>query len=274
MKTRMKTPIISTTSKIQRFLEVIALVSAALLAFPALTAKAADIHWQGPTASYTNIADWVGGVVPGFADNAINDNGSNNAVQINAGNPDWTVNQIRAGNGAGNGAFEQNAQTLTLSNISRAFRLGVAAADTGVYTLNGGVINYNSGAFNVGEIGTGILNMNGGSIVGSGNFAANFGLSTPNVSASMDGGTSLTGTTWFEQGFDGANPAVGLPVPGSTIISNVLGADHSYTFAPSYNANDTVMIGSNEVTSATITLTSPTACSALSFLGSAGNGQM
>src|SRR5260370_12482892 len=110
--------------------------------------------------------------------------------------------------------------------------------------------------------------------MGSGNFAANFGVSAANVNASMDGGRSLSGTTWFELGFDGANPAIGLPLPGSTIISNVLGADHSYTFAPSYTTNDAVMIGSNEVTTATITLTSPTACSALSFLGSAGNGPM
>jgi autotransporter-associated beta strand protein len=213
-------------------------------------------------------------VVPGSADNAINDNGTANVVQINVGNPDWTLNRLLAGNGGGDGAFLQNGQTLTLSNASRAFRLGVAAANTGVYTLNGGTINYNTGGFDVGELGTGILNINGGSIVGSGNFAANFGVSTANVNASMDGGRSLSGTTWFEQGFDGANPAIGLPLPGSTIISNVFGADHSYTFAPSYTTNDAVMIGSNEVTSATITLTSPTACSALSFLGSCGNGTM
>src|SRR5690349_13900056 len=77
-------------------------------------AQASDISWIGGTADYTNAADWAGGVVPGVNDNAINDNGSNNTVQIRAGNPDWSVNQIRAGNGAGDGAFLQTGQTVSL----------------------------------------------------------------------------------------------------------------------------------------------------------------
>src|SRR5437016_657441 len=200
MKTRMKTLILSKTSMLRRFLETNALVLATAAAFPALTSKAANISWQGPTASYTNSADWVGGVVPGFADNAINDNGSNNAAQVNVGNPDWTVNQIRAGNGAGNGAFEQNGQNVTLTGTNfngsvvsvytTPLRLGVVAGNTGVYTLNGGSINYSNGGFNVGELGTGILNINGGTITGSGNFADNLGsLGTPTaVTATVGGG--------------------------------------------------------------------------------------
>ncbi len=87
-----------------------------LLSLSALVAKAADIFWTDGTASYTNAANWAGGVVPGSADNAINTNGTGNIVQINTGNPDWTVIDLSAGgtlNGAG--AFEQNAQTVNVT---------------------------------------------------------------------------------------------------------------------------------------------------------------
>src|SRR5262245_47599601 len=86
--------------------------TAMLISLWSLVANAADISWTDGTASYTNAANWTGGVVPGTADNAINDNGSNNVVQINAGDPDWTLNGIRAGNSTGNGAFAQSGQTV------------------------------------------------------------------------------------------------------------------------------------------------------------------
>src|ERR1035437_2153947 len=267
------------TSKLGCIYKVGAL-TLALLAASTLVTRAADRFWSGGTASYTNAAAW-GGTVPGSSDNAINDNGTNNVVQINVGNPDWTVNQIRAGNGAGSGAFVQNGQAVTLigTNIASCafttpFRLGIVAGGTGVYTLNGGSINYSNGGFNVGELGTGILNVNGGSISGSGNFADNLGFPAipVAVTASMDAGTSKTGFTWFEQGFYAPAGTIGLPLAGSTIVS-ASQADHSYTMGPSYTTSDAVMINSL-VTSATITPTLPAACSALSFMGSAGNGPL
>lgn len=135
------------------------------------TGLANDINWQGGTADYTNAASWVGGVVPGAGDNAINDNGTNNVVRINTGNPNWTVNDIRAGNGAGNGAWLQNGPNLALNGW---FRLGIAAGNTGVYTLNSGTLTMNNGGnFNLGESGTGMLNLNGGTLNVNG---ARFGL--------------------------------------------------------------------------------------------------
>src|ERR1019366_188737 len=273
----------STASKLGRLLPTNALAVAALVAMPMLNAKAADIHWTGGTADYTNVTDWAGGAVPGFADNAINDNGTGNVVQINVGDGDWTVNQIRAGNGAGSGAFTQNGQNVNLTGTNlngsvvtvynAPFRLGVADGDTGVYTLNGGSINYSNGIFNVGELGTGILNIYGGSITGSGNFADNIGTHATPVAVTATVGNGLTegDFTWFEQGYYAANPGIGLPAAGSTNIS-LSQADHSYAFASSYTANNAVIISAN-LTSATITPTTPPVpCSGLSFEGSAGNG--
>ena len=231
-----------------------------------LNANAADIRWIDGTASYTNAASWSGGVVPGFADNAINDNGTNNVVQINVGNPDWTLSQLRAGNGA----FQQNGQTLFLSGSPIALNLGVVSNTTGVYTLNGGNLIFTNGQFVVGQLGTGTLNINGGSISGSATFAVNIGTSTDGVNATMDGGTNKTGFTWFEQGAYPSDPTRGLPAAGSTFTS-VSDANHSYTMASSYAGSGSVLLNAS-VTQATITLTSPTACSGLSFLGSAGNG--
>jgi autotransporter-associated beta strand protein len=256
----------------KKFVSVLSLVAVVSMA------QASDVFWTGGTADYTNAADWVGGVVPGMNDNAINDNGSNNVVQIRAGNPDWTVNQIEAGTGAGDGAFTQTGQTVTLNGTNNGtgfitpFRLGITPTNTGIYTLTGGSINYSNGGFDVGELGTGILNMGGGTITGSGNFADNVGtLATPlAVNATVGGGITESDYTWFQQGLSTANPSLGLPAPGSTIVS-MAQADHSYNMPPSYTANNAVLISVN-VPSGTITLTAPTLCTGLSFLCTAGNG--
>jgi len=248
------------------------------------SAHGADRSWNGGTASYTNAANWTGGIVPGVADNAINDNGTNNVVQINLGDPDWAVGQIRAGNSTGNGAFTQNGQTVTplgtnyngsvISEFFTPFRLGVVAADTGVYTLNGGTLNFGSGQLHVGEVGTGILNINGGSIIGSNVVTVNFGgIAVPNpavINATAGHGPYLGDYTYFEQGYNPAFPSKGLPPAGTTIVS-LTQSDHSYTLAPSYTANDAVILDT-AVSNATITLTTPTALTGLSFVGSAGNG--
>jgi autotransporter-associated beta strand protein len=233
-------------------------------------AWATDIQWQGGTASYNTPANWAGGVVPGIWDSAINDSGSNNPVQINPADPSWTVAQIRAGNAVGNGAFEQNGSTVTLSDITRAFRLGVAGDYTGVYTLNEGALNFSTGSFCVGEVGQGILNIKGGSITGGGFFCVGMGIGMPGVSVTMDGGLDKTGYTWFEKGVYTVDATFGLPAAGSTVTSETL-ADHSFTMAPSYTANNAVILYSN-ITSATIVPTAPAPASGLSFMGCAGNG--
>lgn len=125
-------------------------------------------NWAGGNADYNVPGNWNSGFVPGPTGNAINDNGTNNAVQINTADPDWTVNDLRAGNGANmQGAFQQNGGNVILNG---QFRMGWGGL--GVYTLSSGTLTMaNSGGanvagFNVGEnTGTGILNLNGGAIV-------------------------------------------------------------------------------------------------------------
>jgi autotransporter-associated beta strand protein len=205
--TEMKTPTKSTGSRAGHIPQISVLSMATLFALTALSTQAADLSWQGGTADYTTAADWVGGVVPGASDNAINDHGTNNVVQIKVGDPDWTVNDFRAGNGAGDGAFVQNGQTATVNGW---FRMGIASTNTGIYMLNGGTLNYQGGHFSIGELGTGIVNMNGGAINGSGNFAINLG-NTDDGSGVVNPNTCI---------FNQANGAVNITGGGQLFVGN------------------------------------------------------
>jgi hypothetical protein len=87
------------------------------------------------------------------------------------------------------------------------------------------------------------------------------------TTASMDNSIANTGFAWYEDGFE--VPGRGVPQHGSTITSQAQ-SDHSYTFAPSYTANDVVLVDS--VTSNSITLLTPAKMWRLSFLTAAGHG--
>ncbi|MDB6064392.1 MAG: Immunoglobulin I-set domain protein [Pedosphaera sp.] len=89
------------------------------------------------------------------------------------------------------------------------------------------------------------------------------------TTASMDTGTTNTGTSWYARGFNTAASTTGLPPAGSTIAS-VSALDHQYKFAPSYSSNNVVYIDPTH--SGTLTWVTPTNHSALSFLASAGHG--
>ena len=90
------------------------------------------------------------------------------------------------------------------------------------------------------------------------------------TTATMDSGTGNTGTTWYEVGANSSDPSSGIPLHGSTFASLSL-PDHTYTMPPNYHVNNAVLIDGT-VTSATIAIPSPAACSSLSFLVSSGNG--
>ncbi len=98
--------------------------------------------------------------------------------------------------------------------------------------------------------------------------------------------TNNTGSTWYEMGFNlnnngqtgGGTPVnnpadnlTGTGIPhANSYLTNATG-DHIYQMPADYTTNDAIYI-SSLITNATITLANPTAFTALSFLGSAGNG--
>jgi hypothetical protein len=92
------------------------------------------------------------------------------------------------------------------------------------------------------------------------------------TTASMDGGIANNGDTWMEIGYFTDFPTEGLPAPGTTFTSQS-DPTHSFAMAPDYRANNAVMLdASTNFPSATLTLKTPTAFGALSFLTSGGNG--
>ncbi|HEV2207854.1 MAG TPA: glycoside hydrolase family 76 protein [Verrucomicrobiae bacterium] len=89
------------------------------------------------------------------------------------------------------------------------------------------------------------------------------------TTASMDGGLANCANSWYEQGYNAAAPATGLPPAGSTFTHQSL-ANHQYRMAPSYGANNTVLLDST-LTHATLTLSSPAIYTQLSLLESGGH---
>jgi predicted alpha-1,6-mannanase (GH76 family) len=89
------------------------------------------------------------------------------------------------------------------------------------------------------------------------------------TTASMDNGVANSMTSWYEQGYNTANPTTGLPAAGA-IFTHQNAPDHQYRMAPSYASNNAVLLDS-VVTSARLTLTTPLAFTRLSFLESGGH---
>ncbi|HHY85455.1 MAG TPA: hypothetical protein GYA07_07955 [Verrucomicrobia bacterium] len=193
-----------------------AVAAVVLLASAAVTTRAAEILWTDGTASYNDPTRWSPNAVPGPSDNAVNNNGTNNAVQINAGDPAWTVVDPLAGTVAGTGgAFEQNGSTL---NVNGWFRLALAADSTAAYTLNDGTLNL-SGRLQTGEGANSltVININGGVINKTGGgLGLNFsdggwgGQHSATTIVTQNGGTiNSDGETWIGQ-FTGATTVYNL----------------------------------------------------------------
>src|SRR5215813_13786983 len=69
------------------------------------------------------------------------------------------------------------------------------------------------------------------------------------TTASMDNGVANSGFSWYEQGYNTANPTTGLPLAGA-FFTHQNAADHQFRMAPSYASNNAVLLDS-AVTGAT-----------------------
>ena len=90
------------------------------------------------------------------------------------------------------------------------------------------------------------------------------------TTATVDQGTNNGANTWFEQGYDTANPANGLPL-ANTVFTAISNANYTFRAPPTYAGPNGILIDT-VITNGTFTLTSPAAYTLLSFLGSGGNG--
>lgn len=93
-----------------------------------------------------------------------------------------------------------------------------------------------------------------------------------NVTATMDASNTniKNGATWFQNGLVGSVAGTGLPLPGG--FTSAADGNTSFTLQ-SYTGNNARMLGANVGgTTGTLTLTTPTALSTLSFLTATGGG--
>ncbi|HXU78146.1 MAG TPA: autotransporter-associated beta strand repeat-containing protein, partial [Methylomirabilota bacterium] len=193
------------------------------MALAASSAQAADIFWTAGTATFNNPANW-GGTIPTGSDNAIVNNGG--TVLISAGDPAWTVFDIRAGQGTGDGAYIQDGSTVTLNSW---FRLAIDVGNTGTYTIKSGILNA-APDFHVGEHGTGILNIWGGTINHLGSAAMIVGdrgssTSTIGIVNHTNGTLNCDSELWVGQGGifgDSQSGTYNLSGSGVIILNNWL----------------------------------------------------
>jgi len=206
------------------------------------------VHHQDGTfeAGSGNIPDWYSGANPAYIANGRVDVGTFTFNTVNGNNPRLYSLDIVLTNssspvssvdvtyisGSGNGAI------MAVSGLSGGFYVPIA------------VTGYNE------DIVVEASAARGGALT--------------NTTATMDGGTNNTGSTYFELGYVVSAPGTGLPHPGS-LVTNIAATDHVYRMAPSYTVNNTVLVDSN-LQSVTITPAVSASYPALSFLTAAGNG--
>jgi autotransporter-associated beta strand protein len=160
---------------------------------------------------------------------------------------------------------------------------------SGGVTVASGVL-VASGSATINPLGTGTVTLAGGTLRLGGGTGFNQRMVVPNqfanangatawtnalnggfITASMDGGTALTGNTWYETGTNTAAATTGLPM-GTTFTSQS-NAQFSYTLQPSTGRNAMLLDNGGGNTTGRFTLTTPTTnLTTISFLTSSGNG--
>ena len=205
-------------------------------------------HQDGSSESGSGtIPDWFGGTSPAWTANGRLDVGSFAFNNVNNNNP------------------RLYSLDVTLTNQASP----VASLDLAYASGSGhGVIFALSGSAGAGFTPVTVTGYNADLVVEADGPHA--GALSGATTAAMDDGTANTGATWYEAGYVRSANTTGLPPAGSTLTS-LSASDHRYTLAPSYTANNAVLLVSN-APAVVLTPSAPVAAAALSFLAAAGNG--
>ncbi|HEY4415953.1 MAG TPA: autotransporter-associated beta strand repeat-containing protein [Verrucomicrobiae bacterium] len=202
----------------------------------------AQNQWIGGvgTNDYNNASLWNPTGVPGGTVNCTDDAGSNNIILIQAGDPAFQHGDTLAGNGANtSGAWLQTGST-NYTGGGNWLRMGVGSASYGSYVFSNGVVNV-GGRTQIGELGTGYLEIDGGVYNGNVNdTGANPGL----VCGQGDFGNGGVGT---------------LVINGGTVTTaretwfgeqngSAVGTGYFTMTGGTFNANDWFVFGRNGAT--------------------------
>ncbi len=93
------------------------------------------------------------------------------------------------------------------------------------------------------------------------------------ITATMDGGTSKGGNTWYQVGQNAAAPTTGLPMGTSFTVTDPTTGGDTFQFQ-GIDTNNAILLANdnNGSPTGTFTLAQPGTCTSLSFLASDGNG--
>jgi PEP-CTERM motif len=201
-------------------------------------------------------------------------------VNVDLGNP---VNVVLSYKEADHALTEKMTDTVTNATFTRVWRgisiqsqVGATTAIVGFTGATGGV-NAAQSVTNFQYIPASAPNTPIALItpVSATGYNQNMIISTTNgsanITATVDGGTGKSGDTFYERGVNAGASAAGIPRPG-VIIGSANDANHTFVLQPNgQGQNDALMLDTAN-TSGTLTLTSPSRYSLLSFLVSSGNG--
>jgi autotransporter-associated beta strand protein len=187
------------------------LTLACLLLAPAASVMA-QTQWTNTTGDFNNASSWNPNTIPTGTVNCTVDNGA--TILIQPGDPVFQHGDTLAGNAAGTtGSWLQTGST----NFTGAgpggnwLRLALGVGSTGSYVLSNGLL-YVWGQTHVGEVGTGFMELDGGTYYGVGNpmcmgdgdFGAtnNYAVGTLTING---GSHTNNAETWIGEGGNDAN---------------------------------------------------------------------
>ena len=195
------------------------LATAVALASVAVVSRAESYYTNNATGDYNVASYWDPNVVPNNNTNSCNNNGSNNVVLIQPGDPVWQHGDTLAGDADNtSGAWLQTGSTNNTGG-GNWLRMGLATGSYGSYVLSNGVVNV-GGRIQIGERGTGYLEIDGGTMSANVNdTGANPGLAVadgnfnllannrPVGTVVINGGTLdiRNGEAWFGNGGNDSN---------------------------------------------------------------------
>jgi autotransporter-associated beta strand protein len=257
----MKTPTPPTTSILGRLAQIKTLaLSAGLMASAA--AAFGQTLWTGGPSDYNNPASWNGAYNTGNP-NCSNDNGSNNVVLIQPGDPLWQHGDTLAGNGNNtSGAYLQTGSTNNTGG-GNWLRMGIGSGSYGYYVFSNGVVNV-GGRTQIGENGTGYLEIDGGIYNGN----VNDGGANPAMVCGQGDFGPGTGTLVVNGGI--------VNMARETWIGESIGTGSFFMNGGTYNANDWFAIG-RAGAPGTLTMTNGTINKTGNgefLIGTGGNGFM
>ncbi|MFO0809977.1 MAG: autotransporter-associated beta strand repeat-containing protein [Gemmataceae bacterium] len=217
--------------------------------------------------------------------NLLFDNTTNNFGWTLRGSPTLTLSNTTTPTITVNNANMSATLTATLAGTQGFIKSGpgtlsLTANNTGLtggITVSQGIFTV-TGSATINPLGSNVVTLGGGTLrLGSGGgfnqrmvVPVGTTFATSGITATMDGGTTLGGNTWYELGQNTAAPTTGLPM-GQTVASL---ADPSimYTLQSATSRNALMLDNAGGNTTGRFTLATPTALTNVSFLTSSGNG--